>query len=774
MTGALRAQRYLDMYRIAVLVLVGSCALSQATAPAANPQSDPSEGFVVRISVNLVQVDAVVTDSKGKPVTDLKADDFEVLQDRVEQKVANLSYITEGVKPEAPAPAAPVKGVGPVVPPPVSLKPSQVKRVIALVVDDLGLSPASMAQIRSALKKFVDQDIQPGDLVAIVRTGGGIGALQQFTTDRRLLYASIDRLRFNFRGRVGSFSPINPAPILDTGQTLTLPGAAPSTELTHPSAGTADTSMNGTDGASVASLVSGPDDACSIGTGSSVFSLAAVRYVVQGLRDLPGRKAIVLFSESMQMFEPPGVIPTRPFVRGMTSGGGESSNSWTCDYSRVRESFRKLTDAAERAAAVIYTVDPRGVDPIMFDVADNPLQGVTRMSEASGANLPSQLGKKSERYRATQEGLHALAEDTGGTFAVHNDMLGAVREAAEDSSNYYLIGYRPPANSFDEKSGRKFHKIEVKVKRAGLTVRSRNGFFGFPGRERSAPAFTREEQFARVLVSPFAVNDIHVRMTTLFSHSDQSFLSTLLYIDGKDVTFTPEPDGTYKAVLDAVAITFDEDGQAVDDTQKTFTLHGTERGREMAVKNGLILTLQHVAEKPGPYQMRVAVRDASSRKMGAASQFVEVPDLKRKRLAVSGILMKQQEATPGALRATESAESVALDPQGNEAIRIFKPGQRVHWDFQIFNARKGPSQKPDVTVETRIFREGSEVMHSEPVPVSFPDDLPPNRLAASGRMVLGPKFLPGDYALQVIVTDNLAKRKNAVAFQSIDFEVSPQ
>ena len=289
------------------------------------------------------------------------------------------------------------------------------------------------------------------------------------------------------------------------------------------------------------------------------------------------------------------------------------------------------------------------------------------------------------------------------------------------------------------------------------------------GRERSVPALSREEQFARVLVSPFAVNDIHLRMTTLFSHSDKSSLSTLLYIDGKDLTFTLESDGTtYKAVVEAVAITFDEDGRAIDDTQKIFTLTGNQEARDLGVKNGLILTLQHVTEKPGPYQMRVAVRDGTSRKMGAASQFVEVPDLKRKRLAVSGILMRQEE-TP---RAPGTNMTVALDPKGNEAIRIFQPGEKIGWEFQIFNARKGSDQKPNLTVETRIFREGSEIARSEPVPVSFPDNLPPDRLAASGRMMLGPRFVPGDYALQVVVTDNLAKRKTAMAAQSIDFAVA--
>jgi len=766
-----RRQRFSSaIHRLLIFALICSFSSSQV-ATVSNAQENQSEPYVVRINVNLVQIDAVVTDFRGKPVSDLKTEDFEVFQDGVLQTITNFNYMQESMKPPASPTPVSTKAAGVAPPPPVNLKPAQVKRAIALVVDDLGLSPVSVAQVRWALKKFVDHDVQPGDLVAIVRTGGGIGALQEFTTDKRLLYASIEHLRFNFNGRVGSFAPINPAPALDTGQTLTLPGTAPSTQLTQPPAGTSDTSFGGPQQASVASMVSDPEDACSIGTGSSVGSLAAVRYVVQGLQELPGRKALVLFSESMQMFEPPGIIPTRPYVKGMRSGGFEPSNSWTCDYSRVRDSFRKLSDAAERAAVVIYTVDPRGVDPATFDVADNPLQNAHHMWEASGSNVPLQQVGMMEQYRSSQEGLHELAEQTGGTFAVHNDISGAIREAVEDASNYYLIGYHPPANSFDEKGRLKFHKVEVKVKRAGLKVRTRHGFYGFPGQEHIAPALSREEQFARVLVSPFATNDIHVRMTSLFSHAEKSFLDTLLYIDGSDLVFTPQADGKYQAVLEAAAVTFDEDGQVVDDTQKIFTLTGNEESRDLAVKNGLVLSVQHAAEKPGPYQMRVAVRDPNSKRMGSASQFVEIPDLRKNRIAISGILMRQRSANVPASTA-DAAQSVATDPKANEAIRIFKPGEQVGWEFQIFNARKGADKKPSLTVETRIFREGIEIVGSEPVPVSFPDNLPPNRLGASGRMVLGPKFIPGDYALQVVVTDNLVKKKNATAYQSIDFSVA--
>src|SRR5205085_8129921 len=93
---------------------------------------------------------------------------------------------------------------------PTPVKPEQVRRTIALVVDDLTLSFESTYYVRRALKKFVDEQLQDGDLVAIIRTGAGIGALQQFTTDRRQLYAAIEKIRWNpvGNGNIGAFAPL--------------------------------------------------------------------------------------------------------------------------------------------------------------------------------------------------------------------------------------------------------------------------------------------------------------------------------------------------------------------------------------------------------------------------------------------------------------------------------------------------------------------------------------------------------------------------------------
>lgn len=709
------------------LLLISLNGFPQSAANDDSPQDKPAD-FVVRINVNLVQVDAAVTDSKGHKVTGLKADDFEVLQDGVPQKITNFSYVENGVKaPSASPPWAP----------PVPLKPEQVRRTIVLVVDDLGMSFEGMAYVRGALKKFVDHTMQPGDLVAIIRTGAGIGALQQFTTDKRLLYAAIDHVKISFLGRAASFVP------MDIARTLESPSVGPQ--------GTGSTTDHNQPFRELAA-----GDACINETSSALGSLAAVRYVVDGLRELPGRKALIFFSEQMKMQERPDRVGT----------------SEECTYEQVRQSFHGLTDAAERSAVVFYTVDPRGVTTLVADATSNPFSGgpVKSSQVAEDTVNGSQREMRSEYY-SSQQGLQYLARETGGTFADHNDIAGAIRDAVEDSSSYYVIGYHPPANTFDAKdSPKRFHRIQVNVKGHGLKVRSRSGFLGFSGKEESNRKLSPGQQFARVLASPFAENDIRLRMTTFFSSWERPLLTTLLYLDAKDLSFTKRPDGTYKSVLDAVAMTFDANGAAVSSTQRIYSFTTTEKDYQLVVKYGVLLRLQHAVQNPGAYQMRVAVRDAGSGKMGSANQFVEVPNLKRRRLALSGILLKQlePEETPAGLGKDSSP---ALDAKGNEAIRIFKPGEKVGWFYQIFNAKSGADQHASLNVQVRLFRDGLQVIESEPAVARLPQNSAAGYLSASGHMLIGPKLTPGDYALQLVVTDNLARKKHASASQWIDFAV---
>jgi VWFA-related protein len=705
-----------------------------SVAQAAHPLQEPPAGqTTIRTSVNLVQVDAIVTDAKDRQVTDLKAGDFEILQDGKRQVISHFAYISTKLGGTRNLPAAVPKGTLVPPPPPVAVKPNQVRRTVALVVDDLGLSFTSIAQVRSALKRFVDERMEPGDLVAILRTGAGMGALQQFTADKRMLYAAIDRVRYNALGRVGvsAFAPIQPkTSILAAGDDRN-PAPDATADFQAASAGLDS---------------SGSDEERE--THFSIGTLGAVRYVVDGLRELPGRKSVILFAENMRLFD------------------SEGSND------RVMGSVRRLTHAANRSSVVINTIDPRGLQTLSLTAADD-----TRGRRSD--ELAQLTSQRSQQYWDSQEGLSVLAQQTGGRF-VHgsNDIYGGVRKVMEDSEGYYLIGYDPDASTFDAKTGKPlFHNVKVKVNIGGLQVRSRNGFFGNADPEAPRVPQGRDAQLARALASPFGSGAIPLRLTSLFSHEPKtgSLVTSLLHIDGKALTFVEEPNNFHKAVFDVMVMTFGDNGQEENSSSTTYTMRLRAEAYHQARESGLLYTVDHPVKKAGAYQLRVALRDATSEKVGSASQFVEVPDVSKDRLLLSGIVLRADPpptAAPPANGAApvpvEGAQTQEIDPKGTPALRIFKPGETLIYGYQVLNARGGPGQPPQLEVHTRLFRDGQAIYSGQPQIMEVGDQPDPKHLMAAGRMQLNARIDTDDYVLQVVVTDKLARR---VATQSIDFSV---
>src|SRR5829696_7834502 len=177
-----------------------------AQKPVPTPQVD--DRSIVKISTDLIQVDVTVTDKNGKVVGGLSREDFEVFENGKKQTISNLSFISRtagGATVNAGTARGPEAG-------PAAkevLTRSAVRRTIAIVLDDLNLSFLSVNHARKALRRFVDEQMEPGDLVAIIRTGGAVGALQQFTSDKKLLHAAIDRIRWNpLAGSVEALTPI--------------------------------------------------------------------------------------------------------------------------------------------------------------------------------------------------------------------------------------------------------------------------------------------------------------------------------------------------------------------------------------------------------------------------------------------------------------------------------------------------------------------------------------------------------------------------------------
>jgi VWFA-related protein len=718
-----------------------AAAPDKQTPPQADKPKAAQKEDVVKISVTLVQVDAVVTDSKGRQVTDLKPEDFEIYQDGRRQQISNFSYVSLQPATASPAPAPNKSGKNAPLVPPVNLRPEQVRRTMALVVDDLGLSFESTASLRYTLKKYVDEQMQPGDLVAIIRTGAGMGALQQFTGDKRQLYAAIERVRWNPMGRggVSAFGALQPAWM----------SAADRTRRGSRSNGDAP----------VDDQVLGPgetldqfrEDLFTVGT------LGALNYVVRGLRELPGRKSVVLFSDGLRMF---------------TSGR---------DNRRVVDALRRLTDLANRASVVIYTIDARGLQVPGLTAADD-------VSGRSDQEIRQEMNNRRQELFDSQDGLNYLARETGGFFVYNsNDLNRGMRRVMDDQQGYYLIGYTPEADTFRlERGVRKYHKFSMKVKRAGLNVRTRTGFIGIPDTEARPTSRTPAQQITAALTSPFNAGDVHLKLTSLFGHDPKlgAFMRSLLHIDPRDLTFTEE-GGKHKAVVDIVAVTFGDTGQMVDQESRTYTLEAPEDVYQKVMRQGFLYTVLVPIKKPGAYQLRVAVRDHTSEHIGSANQFIEVPDIKKNRLALSGIVVSGTDPTnqkktdasapPQADNTTEGATD-EVDPQLGPAVRKLRRRMFLDYGMMIYNARLDKTtQRPQLEAQVILLHDGKPVYTGKvnPVNVSPNGQSDWQHIAAGGRLQLGTDMEPGDYVLQVIVVDKLTKEKSGVATQWTDFEIVP-
>jgi hypothetical protein len=389
--------------------------------------------------------------------------------------------------------------------------------------------------------------------------------------------------------------------------------------------------------------------------------------------------------------------------------------------------------------------------------------------------------QRSQQLWESQDGLVMLAKETGGLFLHDNNDIGTmVKQAVDDGDGYYLIGYHPDASTFDSKTGQpKFHNLSVRVKQSGLHVRYRSGFFGTSDRAPAPPPRDRQSQIARALWSPFSTGDLHVRLTSVYAESPKNgpFVVSLLYFDPKELRFTDEPDDWHKAVIDTVCVTVGDSGQVVDSTDKTWTVRLKGDSYRQTLEKGLVYRINVAVKKPGAYQMRVVLRDTEDQQLGSASQFIQVPDVNKGHLELGGILLSGDtpRASSAAGPSTDHPEGHVNEPDPNAtpAVRIFKPGTPILYGYQVMNAQSNSEKKTDLEVQTRLFRDGQEVYAGKPNPLEPGPTADPRLLLAGGRLQLGSKIAPGDYVLQVIVTDKLAKEKYQVATQSMDFEIRP-
>ena len=146
----------------------------------------------------------------------------------------------------------------------------------------------------------------------------------------------------------------------------------------------------------------------------------------------------------------------------------------------------------------------------------------------------------------------------------------------------------------------------------------------------------------------------------------------------------------------------------------TYTLRVKDEDYDSVLKNGFIFREQHLIKQPGAYQIRLVMRDATTQKLGSASQYLDVPDVKKGHLAVSGILLSQSSDLAASTGALANNQTQAFDAKGNAAVRIFRPGAKIAYVYGVLNTQHPPGNRRRYSSKFGSFAMASNSMQTPP------------------------------------------------------------
>jgi hypothetical protein len=270
------------------------------------------------------------------------------------------------------------------------------------------------------------------------------------------------------------------------------------------------------------------------------------------------------------------------------------------------------------------------------------------------------------------------------------------------------------------------------------------------------PSFTNPAADLHLgLVNAFSAGAIPLKFIAVYSVGKSGGqIETRVLIDARDLTYTSSLNDRVTATLDIQVAGFDENGVSYQNESHNYAMQWTRSEFEELRKHGFAATISIPARTAGPYQVRIAVRDGTSGRIGSASRFLEVPDAFNGKLALSGIVITPKDG----------------EVEGLDQFEVFHPGQAFHYEYQILNLSLDESKRSRVEWEARVLRNGEQVYSSGPAQLEFSASDEPRRRLSSGEVRLGPAMTPGFYVLELQVTDKAAKEPRT-ARQYARFEV---
>jgi len=656
---------------VLVTALVHHAPVQAARAPQQTPplQTPQRPTFVARIDT--VSVDVIVTNKDGKPVTDLTAADFTVEENKKPQTIESLKLITidDGLDPD-PAKNREIRSLD-----------DQVReagrddvRVIVVFLDDYHTRLGNSMVVREKLARFV-RTLNPRDLVALMTPLMSTAAV---TFSRN--HDATARQIMAFSGRKYNYTPLNAAEevyrYMQPAQIELLRNQIVTSAL----------------------------------EGLCVY-LGTLR---------EGRKTIVYVSEGMTSSLPQGVhstgifsgagTPTQPPPSGIAAQM-QADRALQSQQTMLLDYLRFVFAAASRGNTSIYTLDPRGLAASEFDIAD----AVSLEDDRRALNESTDV-------------LRILADNTDGRAMVgSNDPLPALNQMLRDSSAYYLLGY----TSTEAPRDGKFHPIKVTVKRKGLEVRARSGYWAYSDEDvarAAAPAFTRPadvEKAFDAIAEPAAGRVI------------RSWLAGRRRSDGRtDVTL----------VWEALRPSGPDVPARVQVTASTVSGDVVHRGRVVKVPDaaGRVAGQVTFAAPPGPLVLRLSAESDAGDAIDADSREWMVPDFTGVDAAIS---------TPQLYRARTARDiqnlkaATTLVPETN---RAFSRTERLLVRFDVY----GPGvPTPVVRLLNRNGDRFSEWPATERTGGGHEVEVPLNG---------GP---PGDYVIEIAASAETGAVRTLVAIR---------
>jgi len=398
---------------------------------------------------------------------------------------------------------------------------------------------------------------------------------------------------------------------------------------------------------------------------------------------------------------------------------------------------REVVRTALRGNVTIYPIDPNRLS--LADVVSGELESAPSI-ESDSARRRLEMDRR--------DNLRSLGDVTGGFALVSsNDIEGTFTRIVHENSAYYLLGYY----STQDKADGKFRRLEVRVKRPGLQVRTINGYLA-PKKRQLEPA--RKPGIGDVLASPLAISGLPMRVVAAPYRGEgkEAIVPAAIELDGSALEFEKKGDA-FTAQLD-VGYVISGATSVTKPVNVRMDLSLKPENYEKARKNGIRILLEP-RMKPGIYQLRVAVAQAG-RRSGSVVHDVEVPDFSRKRLTLGAISLTSVETAGLHVSSGKNLMTEAM-PGPMSALREFSSSDRVAMYTEVYD-NVGRSSPHTVTVRAEVRTETGIPVGS--VSTERSSALMDRRQGGYGFLVEIPLsgIAPGSYVLHVEATAGVGDR----------------